>query len=111
VLFRSENIPHALNMAHHLFMSGDPGEVTRTFLHSTLPITFSLYMLYLIYCMDRDERARRADVTAVPNTVLLGLSRWWESSIPAHVVVYTALSVLILGFAPSHVEPFIYFQF
>lgn len=111
ILFRSENIPHALSMAQRLFMAGPPGEVTETFLHSTLPITLSLYCVFLLFCMYRDECVRNGKQLWSANTVLTTINNWWDHSFAARIVVYATMSIIVLGFAPGRVEPFIYFQF
>src|SRR5262249_23196826 len=113
ILFRSENIPHALSVAQRLFMLNPSSDVTHIFLQSTLPVTMALYGVFLLFCMDRDERARRAAAgnDVAPSVVPSPVLRWWDNALGARVVVYASLAIVILGFAPSHVEPFIYFQF
>ncbi len=111
ILFRSESIPHALSVAQRLFIPGPGGSVTHIFLQSTLPITLSLYAIFLLFCMDRDERIRKGVATQAPSLVPAPLMRWWDGALGARVVVYASLAIVILGFAPGHVEPFIYFQF
>jgi hypothetical protein len=39
------------------------------------------------------------------------LESWWNDSFVVQSTVYVCASIIILGFAPSHVTPFVYFQF
>lgn len=111
ILFRADSIPHALAVAGRLFVLASPGQVTQVFMLSTLPITLSLYGLFLLYCLHRDECARNGKDLLPATSAWQALSNWWHASLPAKAVVYASLALIILGFAPGHVEPFIYFQF
>jgi hypothetical protein len=35
----------------------------------------------------------------------------WRNSVPVRAVIYVSVALVILGFAPSKMSPFIYFQF
>ncbi|MCC6978077.1 MAG: MBOAT family protein [Candidatus Melainabacteria bacterium] len=106
ILFRAETIPQALTIAHKLVVPAAGGEVTTMFLNSTLPVSLSLYLLYLA-AKTLIERARQPQI----HTAVSLARRYFENSIGTQVVVYTGVAFVILGFAPLHVAPFIYFQF
>jgi alginate O-acetyltransferase complex protein AlgI len=104
ILFRADDLPRALAMAHKLIEVGPAGDVTRAFVTSTLPASLTLYLLFLL---GRYLEPRLVAGGGVPKAIV----EWWDSSLPARVVTYASVAIVILGFAPSTVAPFIYFQF
>lgn len=106
ILFRAETIPQALTIAHKLVIPAEGGDVTSMFLNSTLPVSLSLYMLYLA-SRTLIERAKQPQI----GIAVSGMRQYFENSVGTQVVVYTGVAFIILGFAPLHVSPFIYFQF
>ena len=112
VIFRAENMPHALNVAQRLFILAPSGEVTKLLLVSTFPVSYCLYAIFLAGCFIAGRASSGGIIgVGVLDFVWNRLSRWWAGSLPAKVVAYASVALLILGFAPGHVEPFIYFQF
>lgn len=106
ILFRAETVPQALAIAHKLIIPAEGGDVTGMFLNSTLPVSLSLYMLYLV-SKTVGERAKQPQVTIAVSKA----RQYFENSLGTQIVVYTGVAFIILGFAPLHVSPFIYFQF
>jgi hypothetical protein len=45
------------------------------------------------------------------NRIIGTVQSVWQNSIAARAVSYAAVGLVILGFSPEHVAPFIYFQF
>lgn len=110
VLFRAENIPHALAMAERLLVLAPPGEVVRLFFQSTLPVTLSLYMAFLL-ARTLNEKVEKGEYRGVIPDISMAIARFWDHSLPARLVGYASVGFMILGFAPLQVSPFIYFQF
>ncbi|HNB24214.1 MAG TPA: hypothetical protein PKZ32_17475, partial [Candidatus Melainabacteria bacterium] len=102
ILFRAETIPQALKIAHKLVILDSGGEVTSMFLNSTLPVSLSLYLAYL---------AVRSLGKRASSSTLAAARHYFETSLGTQIVVYASVAFIILGFAPLHVSPFIYFQF
>lgn len=111
ILFRAETLPQALRIAHKLVLAESGGEVTSLFLNSTLPVSLSLYLLYLAARCLIDRVATAKDSKDSLKTALHAARHYFESSVGTQVVVYASAALIILGFAPMHVSPFIYFQF
>ncbi len=111
ILFRADTMPHALTMARKMFIPAPSAPVTEVFAVSTLPVSLAVYALFLL-CARLSASQASARASRLPATPLLDrIAAWWHNSIPAHIVAYSALSIVILGFAPGKIEPFIYFQF
>ncbi|MDZ4835994.1 MAG: MBOAT family O-acyltransferase [Candidatus Melainabacteria bacterium] len=108
VIFRAPSVTHAFSMYAKGFSSSPAGEITTTFMTSTLPVTLVLYGLYCITCA-------LANRTIEKEQALPAVAGWvanaWKQSVPARAIAYTAMAVVILAFAPGHVQPFVYFQF
>ncbi len=109
ILFRSDNMPHAVTMAAKLFIPAHSATVIEMFLLSTLPVSLSLYVVFLLCSRWRESAPSLQPGAATP--LLSRLNLWCRSSMPFQIVVYACLSIIILGFAPGKMEPFIYFQF
>lgn len=109
ILFRSDNMPSALSMASKLFIPAPSALVIETLMQSTLPLSLALYGLFLVISHWRESLETKGKEVA--SSTVARLERWWHSSVPAQVVVYVTLAIMILGFAPGKMEPFIYFQF
>lgn len=109
ILFRAEDIPQALAITQKLAAWGAPGEVTRQFWQSTLPLTLSIYLLFLTI---RQSAQRLSAVPHHPlNAIFESIVSFWNASLPARLVSYCSAAIVILAFAPLEIEPFIYFQF
>ena len=108
ILFRADTLPQALRIAHKLVLPATGGEVTTMFLDSTLPVSLTLYLIYLA-ARTLIDKAGRSESSI--NTTLSTMRLYFENSVGTQVVVYTSVAFIILGFAPMHVSPFIYFQF
>ena len=105
-IFRAEGIPQALVMVQKLFIPAASGQVTRLLIQSTVPASLIVYFLFLFWqkCEPTLEKPDGRGFAAN----LLG---WAKTSVPLRVVSYVTVAMVILGFAPSEVAPFIYFQF
>lgn len=101
IIFRAEDVPKALHVMARMFTPAASGELTRAFLLSTLPASLSAYAIYLFFAKQAERGA----------TFFAPITSWWHRSAPARVVGYACLGIVILGFAPEDVAPFIYFQF
>lgn len=108
ILFRADTIPQALKIAHKLVILDTGGDVTTMFLNSTLPVTLTLYVLYLSV---RSLLAKAASPENALNGAFQRVRNYFEGSLGTQIVVYASVACIILGFAPLHVSPFIYFQF
>lgn len=108
ILFRADTIPQALKIAHKLVILDTGGDVTTMFLNSTLPVSLTLYVLYLA-ARSLIEKASSPENSL--NGVFQKARDYFERSVGTQVVIYASVAFIILGFAPLHVSPFIYFQF
>lgn len=108
ILFRADTLPQALMVAHKLIIPATGGDVTTLFLNSTLPVSLSLYLIYLAskYWISQKAKTQKS-----LNTALAAARNYFETSVGTQIAVYTGMAFVILGFAPMHVSPFIYFQF
>jgi alginate O-acetyltransferase complex protein AlgI len=122
ILFRANGMPQALAMMTKLFHIGAPGQVTQEFVQSTVPASLSIYAIFLclrlLAASTKISRMHPAEAKAGrggfsrPLATAYGICiNWWHNSLPAKVVACASLAVIILGFAPGRVQPFIYFQF
>ncbi len=102
ILFRAANLPQALVMAQKLSSaSPSASNICSMLSHSTVPIGLSLYALF---CMMRSlEHSDHKWDNASLN--------WIRHSLPLRIIAYASVAVIILGFAPAQIVPFIYFQF
>jgi hypothetical protein len=105
-IFRAEGIPQALVMVQKLFIPAASGQVTRLLIQSTVPASLIVYFIFLFWqkCEPGLERVDRRSFAA-------SSLDWAKTSVPLRVVGYATVAMVILGFAPSEVAPFIYFQF
>lgn len=109
ILFRAKDLPQAFKITEKLFTTSSVGgEVVNLFFQSTLPISISLYLIYLIVRKTSENLKASESPLTKP---LLNLGHFWDCSLPTQIAVYAAAAFLILGFAPMYVAPFIYFQF
>lgn len=106
ILFRADTLPQALRVAQKLVIAGTGGDVTSLFVNSTLPVSLSLYLIYLGAKAWLEKTNNREVVDS-----LAAARRYFENSVSTQVVTYASFALIILGFAPLHVSPFIYFQF
>ncbi len=86
-------------------LNGRSHELVQMFLVSTVPISIIAYCLFLI----AKEALQKISISEIPvaNAVL----ELWQNSAPVRLVAYISIGLLILGFAPNKMSPFIYFQF
>ncbi len=101
IFFRAADLPTALRMLEKLGQAGAPGVVATQLAQSTVPCALLLYALFCVYRACEDNLATSASPPAL----------WLRTSIPLRLVSYAAAVIIILGFAPAHTVPFIYFQF
>lgn len=106
-IFRAEGVPQALAMAGKLFVPAASGETTRLLLQSTVPVSVFVYFVFLaLQKLEARVTADQSSHGAVPAVL-----SWVRTSVPLKIVAYASVAIVILGFAPSEVAPFIYFQF
>lgn len=105
-IFRAEGIPQALAMVHKLFIPAASGQVTRLLIQSTVPASLVVYFLFLLWQKYEPTLEASDSKSLWGNTM-----EWAKTSVPLRVVSYATVAMVILGFAPSEVAPFIYFQF
>jgi len=107
ILFRSSDLPQAFAMTARLLGIGTPalsGAVAVSFLHSTLVLTLPLYICFVAL----RSKAASAALAAQPFGLIKGA---WQRSLPLRLVTCLSISIMIMGFAPGQLSPFIYFQF
>ena len=109
--FRAPNIPQAIDMLQRLFIPAPAGPTTMLFLQSTLPVTLSCYMVFLLLRRFHESIMGFLSKTFNLPELQIRIAAWWSASLPAQVVAYASLAIIILGFTPGRVAPFIYFQF
>ena len=106
ILFRAQDLPQAGLIMQRMFQPALPGAVWQALLNSTLPVSGSIYAMFLWASRRRELGKNEPDIRLVS-----WLSRWWQTSFCARATGYACLALIILGFAPEDVAPFIYFQF
>jgi alginate O-acetyltransferase complex protein AlgI len=102
IIFRADDMVKAVQMAARMVTPREGAIVVNELVVSTLPLSLSLYCAFLTV----KTLFERSNVV-----VLHKLNDWWLHSAPAQAVVYASMALVILGFAPMEVSPFIYFQF
>lgn len=108
VLFRAQNMDQVAAitgaMLNPFGVSAYDCQVFRMFFESTLPLAFSLYLIFNLY---QRFASSRPEIDGMNWT-----QRWWVNiPPPLRVAVYAGSAVLISGLAPTKSIPFIYFQF
>lgn len=110
VLFRAESIEQALAVFNAMLAAGKETaydfQVLRMFTESTLPLAFSLYIIFHIV-LNWAARSSELDKHGT-NTPWY---TWLTLPIPARAFFLAGVSGLILGLSPQKGVPFIYFQF
>lgn len=81
-----------------------PHDVTKLFLQSTVPISVLTYGLFLILRSISSNNYLWRQFTEQ-------VQLYWQGSRVLRFGTYTSVALIILGFAPGTVTPFIYFQF
>ncbi len=81
-------------------------ELVQMFWQSTVPISIIAYCLFLVVRTVGPELMKSTQLIDVKK-----LAQVWDNSAPVRYVTYACVGLLILGFAPSKMSPFIYFQF
>jgi alginate O-acetyltransferase complex protein AlgI len=102
ILFRADGLPQALAIAQKMYIVAPSKIVVDSFLSSCLPLALTLYWAFLII---------KAFFEKSTNKYAASVLHWWLNSAPAQTVAYMSIAMIILGFAPMQVAPFIYFQF
>jgi D-alanyl-lipoteichoic acid acyltransferase DltB (MBOAT superfamily) len=105
VVFRAENVPKAVEIFSRMFTLAASANVIESFAVSTLPISVTVYCCFL--ALEQMSAKQMFKGNAIIGTV----QSLWQKSIAARAVSYAAVGLVILGFSPEHVAPFIYFQF
>jgi alginate O-acetyltransferase complex protein AlgI len=118
VLFRAATLPEALTMGQNLFFNQTSraslafGQICTQFLESTIPAAL---LIYSIFCLGRYFTARLSDMQDMQDVQIANpfksIIQWTGQSMPFKLASCVFVAVLILGFAPSQIIPFIYFQF
>jgi alginate O-acetyltransferase complex protein AlgI len=108
-LFRAETLSDVWSLLSTMLpwtaISGCNHELTQMFWQSTVPISLLTYGVYLTV------RSNLVFIQQIPVIGLKQLMVLWQNSAPVRYVSYACIGLLILGFAPSKMSPFIYFQF
>ncbi len=102
ILFRADGLPQAFAIAQKMYIPAASNIAVESFVSSCLPLALSLYWSFLLL-KTFFEKSNNKFATAVMH--------WWLQSAPAQTVAYLSIAIVILGFAPMQVAPFIYFQF
>lgn len=102
ILFRADGLPQAWAIAQKMYIPAASSLVVEAFLKSCLPIALSMYWAFLII---------KGLLEKSNNKYAQAIVQWWLHSAPAQTVAYMSIALVILGFAPMQVAPFIYFQF
>lgn len=109
ILFRVETVGEALDVCRHLHSWAPSGETTAMFLSSTVPISLLAYTAFVVV------KHWTESSLSLPENRLHGaydaVCQWWNGALPVRVVAYISLAIIIMGFAPGTISPFIYFQF
>lgn len=105
ILFRASDVPQALHVVSRMFTLAPSSGVISSFFTSTLPYSLSLYAIFLLL----EKLASKAASTTIP--IASDLVSYWNQSLPARLAGYAAIAIIVMGFAPEEVAPFIYFQF
>src|SRR5262249_12526477 len=104
-LFRADSLPNTFLMLQKAVTIAPSGELTKQFLESTCLASLTAYMVFLFWRWWLDKPESQL------NPTLTSIVTWWNNSAHARVVSYVALALIIIGFAPGKIAPFIYFQF
>jgi alginate O-acetyltransferase complex protein AlgI len=105
IIFRAEDIPKALLVVSRMFTLAPSNEVVTAFFASTLPVSASLYVGHLILVKSHEREGNAVAALTSP------IRQFWQRSLAARIACFTCFGLLILGFSPEDVSPFIYFQF
>lgn len=105
ILFRASDVPQALHVASRMFTLAPSACVMNAFLTSTLPFSLGLYAAFLA----TEQLAKVIEKKGLP--VLSPAISYWNNSWPTRAAAYASIGLIIMGFAPGDVAPFIYFQF
>ncbi len=112
VVFLCDDLGKALEMYQSLLglsVGLASGDVTALFLTSTLIYTLPAYAFY---SFARHRASQLVDSSAGESSMSLpAVLSCWRAYCPFRVIVCAATALVIIGFAPSQVVPFIYFQF
>jgi D-alanyl-lipoteichoic acid acyltransferase DltB (MBOAT superfamily) len=104
-LFRAANMSDTFAMLQKLVSVAPSYEVTHQFLVSNIPVALVAYICFLAL------RWLVGSPSASTLRLVEPVRQWWNSSVPARVVACACVAIIILGFAPGRLAPFIYFQF
>jgi alginate O-acetyltransferase complex protein AlgI len=102
ILFRADGLPQACAIAQKMYVPASSDLVVQSFMGSCLPLALSLYWIFLTIKVLLERSG---------NKYAVSILKWWINSAPAQTVAYLSIGLVILGFAPMQVAPFIYFQF
>jgi hypothetical protein len=87
-------------------VEGRNHELVQMFWQSTVPISVIAYCLFLEMRYLNQKLQQDAPFIGIKKLVQM-----WDRSTPVRYLTYACIGLLILGFAPSKMSPFIYFQF
>jgi len=109
-LFRADTLNNVWlmlsTMLPWLTLSDRSHELVQMFWQSTVPISILAYCLFLSLRLVGPALGQSGQLIVIDKFAQL-----WASSAPLRYVTYAFIGLLILGFAPSKMSPFIYFQF
>jgi D-alanyl-lipoteichoic acid acyltransferase DltB (MBOAT superfamily) len=104
-IFRAENLQNTLAILARCVTLAPAQELTTLFLSSTFPTSLAAYLVFLSgrVWFDRNRANLSSSVSAALS--------WWDDSLHVRAITYATIALVILGFAPGKIAPFIYFQF
>jgi alginate O-acetyltransferase complex protein AlgI len=104
-LFRAANMSDTFAMLQKLITSAPSSNLTQQFLVSNVPVALGAYICFLalrgLFSSDNADLQNYIEPVRV----------WWNQSMPARLVACASVAIIILGFAPGRLAPFIYLQF
>ncbi len=106
ILFRATSIEQSYVVFSRLLCLAPSAEVSQIFWQSTLPFSLSVYIVFAIWqhwAPILEERMAAG--------LFAGWLSWAKSSLSLRIVSYASVAIIVVGFSPFQVVPFIYFQF
>lgn len=104
IIFRAEDVPKALQVVSRMFTLAPSHDVVEAFFRSTLPVSASLYVSFLAI-------SKLLEHNKIVSAISRPITGFWQTSLSMRIACFTVLGLMILGFSPEDVSPFIYFQF
>ncbi len=117
ILFRADNLKDVWLVCRSMIgfsPAANQHDLTEMFCQSTVPISLFAYCLFLGWrLLVRKLTEAQIDPSAINNysRVLTNLKIYWQNSLSMRLAVCASIALIILGFSPGKITPFIYFQF